>query len=711
MKVVLAEKPSVAQDIASVLGANSRLAGYWQGNDYAVTYAFGHLVTIAEPEEMNAGWGKPWTLEQLPMIPAQWKYRVVDKVDSQFKVIKNLFLDPATTGIICATDAGREGEHIFRLIYMLTNCKKPVQRLWISSLTSEAIQEGFRKLRPSGEFDNLASAATARAHADWVVGLNFTRAYTVINKQLCTIGRVQTPTLALITQRQAEIDSFRPVPFFEIVVTFEPGFTAYYITPGDKQEKRLPDKASALAILNAITPRPNGLVKSIETVEKKTRPPCLFDLLTLQKEANRRFGYTAQETLDIAQALYEKYKLLSYPRTESRHLSTDMIDKLPGIVSAVLNSSVINRLTHSAFAELGITPDSVTVDLLRPSLTKSYVDNTRLTDHHAIIPTHKLAPADLPDRESNIYRLVASRFLSIFLPPEIRDETSVIISIDEHLFRSRGVVIKQPGWTVLEEIRSDDKNTADESQQLPVLKQDQLVAKRMAELKEGKTSAPKPYDDASLLTAMKNAGQVIDDEDLASYMRQSGLGTAATRAAIIERLLQSGYIERNKKALVPTIKGKAIIDSVHKDLKDVSLTASWEQRLAEIQDGKLSPGAFEHDISAFVCQILPDITRQEATLPVVVKEGIGSCPQCKLGTIQSTPKGAGCSRWKEGCKFTIWREQFGKKLTDAQILELFEKHRTKAIKGFKKKDGSGTYEARLVLADDFKVHLDFDNKG
>ncbi len=708
MKVILAEKPSVAQDIANVVGAKSRRQGYFEGNDYIVTFAFGHLIKIADPEKMDSKWGKPWKLENLPMLPTTWKYCVDSKVKEQFKIIKNFFLDKATTSIICATDAGREGEHIFRLIYELTNCQKPVYRLWISSLTPEAIQAGFNKLKPSREFDNLANAAKARAHADWIVGLNFTRAYTIINSQLCTVGRVQTPTLALITKRQIEIDNFKPQIFYEIIATFEPGFNAYYQTPNDRLETRLVDKNQALAILNEIMPCPNGTVKSVALIEKKTKPPLLFDLLNLQKEANKRFGYTAKETLDIAQNLYEKYKLLSYPRTESRHLSTDMLAELPKILTTLLKTATISVNALEAFTTIGINADTVTLDQIRPSLTKNYVDNTKLTDHHAIIPTHKYPTNDLPLKESNIYKLVTTRFLSIFLPPEIRNETTVIIGVTEHNFRARGIVITDPGWTVLTHNQDKDKDESTDIQILPKLEPKQIIIKRASNLKEGKTTPPKPYDDASLLSAMKNAGNVIDDEDLASYMKQNGLGTPATRAAIIERLIQSGYIERKTKTLIPTAKGLLLIENVHHDLKDVSLTASWEELLGQIMDGKLNLTSFEEAIGSFVTNIIPEIAKQETQIPMVTTNGIGSCPLCKTGEVRPSPKAYGCSRWKQGCKFTIWREQYGKKLSDLQITELFNKHQTKVIKGFKKKDGSGNYEAKLVLTDDFKVRLNFD---
>lgn len=711
MKVILAEKPSVARDIASVVGATEKRAGHFRGNGYAVTYAFGHLVTFAEPEQMNASWGSPWRLEQLPMIPGEWKYTVGEKSAEQFGIIKRLFLDAETTSIICATDAGREGEHIFRLIYNFSGCRKPVERLWISSLTAEAIKDGLDKLKPSAQFDNLAAAASARAQADWIVGLNFTRAYTAMNRQLCTVGRVQTPTLSLIVERQKAIDSFQSANFYEIAVTFVPGFVAKYITPDEDAQTRIQDKVQAQAILDAISPKDSGRVDSVITAEKRNKPPALYDLLTLQKEANKRFGYTAKETLDIAQNLYEEHKLISYPRTESRHLSNDMVQELPGVVNAAIKAGTTTQLLRDALAKQGIVTGKITTEVLRPHLTKSYVDDNKLTDHHAIIPTHKACPHSLLEKPRNIYQLISVRFLSIFLPPEIRDETTAIISIDEHRFRARGVVIKDPGWTVsepkVEAKKGKDKDKEEETQQLPLLTKGQVVAKQKAELKEKKTSPPKPYDDATLLAAMKNAGQEIDDEDLAGYMKQRGLGTPATRAAIIERLLQTGYISRQKKSLVPTDKGKALIEQVHGDLKDVKLTASWEQRLADMQEGQLEFAAFEGDIAAFVRDLIPLVASASKAVRIPGEGDLGACPQCSIGSVRFTTKGAGCNRWKEGCKFSIWREQYGKELKDAQIKELIEHRRTKLIKGFKKKDGKGKYDACLVLNNEFKIRLDF----
>jgi DNA topoisomerase-3 len=563
-------------------------------------------------------------------------------------------------------------------------------------LTPEAIRAGFRDLKPASAFANLSAAAAWRARADWLVGLSATRAYTLINGQTCTVGRVQTPTLALIVNRQIAIENFKPTLFYEIQAVFEPGFTTKYITPGNDPQTRLQDRAMAQAILDQISPIPSGIVVSVKTTEKTTKAPPLFDLLTLQKEANRRFGYTAQETLDVAQSLYEEYKVLSYPRTESRHLSHDMLAELPNIIRALSK----DLPTESALTALktGL------------KLSTTYVDDTKLTDHHAIIPTHNAAPSDLPAKHRNIYDLAARRFLSIFLPAEVRDDTTAIIELGQHSFRALGSIIKEFGWTMLStQSEPDEKKASDEIEPLPPLSQGQNVAKRTSQLKEGKTTAPKPYDDAGLLTAMKNAAQEIDDEDLAANLKQSGVGTPATRAAIIEKLIAVAYVERRKKCLFPTDKGKALINQVHSTLKDVALTASWEQQLANIQDGTTPAELFAAAITQFIQHIFPEIVATRPAMAALSNPNVyGPCPKCKTGTVRKTIKGAGCSRFKEGCNFSIWGQINGKKLTDEHIRQLATKGRTGLIKGFKKKDGSATYDACLVLTDDFTIRLEFE---
>lgn len=702
MKVVVAEKPSVARNIARILGCRTKADGHLTGNGYAVTWAFGHLVEIAEPAAMNPAWGKPWKKEQLPMVPSPWKYEVTTDGKKQFGVIQKLLRDPQTTEIVAATDAGREGEHIFRLIYQLSGSRKPVKRLWISSLTDDAIREGFRSLKPSEAFDALADAARARAHADWLVGLNFTRAYTVHNRELCTVGRVQTPTLALLVNRHHEIERFVPRTYYEVHAVLEPGFTAKYV--GKDEKVRIDDKELAQRIIDDIAGVPHAEVTSVETKETRTAAPALPDLLTLQKEANKRFGYTASETLQIAQSLYETHKLISYPRTESRHLSRDMVPGLSAVVDAVAPSfPEAAALAKQRFPTL--------------TLSKSYVDDTKLTDHHAIIPTPRNPRGlELSEKEQKIYRLIAARFLAIFLPPLVKAETTAFFLIGSHPFRAKGSVVMEPGWTAVQPFEPEGKKSPGESddsdeekaQTLPPLEKGQRCPKRSQSLETRVTKPPKPYTDASLLDAMKKAGASIDDEDLAAYMKRSGLGTPATRAAIIERLLKTRYIERRRKELVPTQKGIDLVAQVQDELRDPALTAEWEQRLKDIEEGTLQADTFEADIVSHLKILLPRVFGA-APIARAPSSGIGACPLCGQGIVRETPKAFGCSRWKEGCTFTIWKTIAGKSISASQAQELLVRKKTRKLKGFTSKRTGKKFDAALALDETFKVTFVFDS--
>ena len=713
MKVVLAEKPSVARDIARVLGCRTRADGHWTGNGYAVTWAFGHLVAIAEPAAMNPVWAKPWRKEQLPMVPPRWRYEVTKDGKKQFAVIKKLLNAPDTSEIIAATDAGREGEHIFRLIYQHSGSKKPVKRLWIRSLTDEAIREGFRSLEPSEAFDALAAAASSRAHADWLMGLNFTRAYTVHNRQLCTVGRVQTPTLALLVNRHHEIQNFVPQTYYEVHAVLEPGFIAKYV--GKDNKTRIDDKSLAVRVFEDIAGVPLAEVTSVETKDTRTHAPALFDLLTLQKEANKRFGYTATATLQIAQSLYETHKLLSYPRTDSRHLSRDIVPGLPAVIDAARHSfPEAAALAEARFPTL--------------KLPKSYVDDTKLTDHHAIIPTTRHPRGlHLSDKEQKIYRLVVARFLAIFLPPLVKAETTALFAIGPHTFRAKGSVVKEPGWTIVHSAKlegkkrsnatddSADDSDAEKAQKLPPLVKGERCRKSSQSLETRVTKPPKPHTDASLLDAMKKAGASIDDEDLAATMKRCGLGTPATRAAIIERLLKTGYIERSKKELLPTAKGIDLIAQVEEELRDPALTAQWEQRLKDIEEGKLAAEVFEADIVNHLKSLLPKVFAAKvfaaaplAGLAGAQALGLGTCPLCQEGIVRETPKAYGCSRWREGCSFTIWKRIAGKTITLTQARQLLARKKTRKLKGFKSKKTGKTFDAALALDESSKVRFVFE---
>jgi len=703
MKVVVAEKPSVGRDIARVLGCRARADGQLLGNGYVVTWAFGHLVEIAEPARMNPGWAKAWTRAQLPMIPTPWKYEVTKDGKKQFAVIKKLLTARDTTEVIAATDAGREGEHIFRLIYQLSGSRKPVKRLWISSLTDEAIREGFRSLKPSAAFDGLADAARARAHADWLMGLNFTRAYTVHNRELCTVGRVQTPTLALLVNRHHQIEGFVPETYYEVHTVLEPGFTAKYV--GKDNKVRIDDRDVAQRILDDITGVPDAVVTSVETKETTTAAPPLFDLLALQKEANKRFGFSATETLDLAQSLYETQKLISYPRTESRHLSRDMVSGLSAVIDALGTIfPEASALAQERFPAL--------------KLPKTYVDDTKLTDHHAIVPTPRdPRRLDLSDKEEKVYRLVAARFLAIFLPPLVKDERAAFFSIGPHPFRAKGSVVKDPGWTAVHSEEPERKDYPGESyaeesdeeeapQTLLPLEKGQCCTKRSQSLETRVTRPPKPYTDASLLDAMKKAGASIDDEDLAAYMKHSGLGTPATRAAIIERLLKTRYMERHKKELVPTQKGIDLVAQVEEELRNPALTAEWEQRLKDIEEGKLAADVFEAEIVSHLKTLLPRVFGA-APFTTAPSTGLGACPLCGQGIVRETAKAYGCSRWKEGCTFTIWKTIAGKSISASQAQELLVRKKTRKLKGFTSKTGK-KFDAALALDESFKVTFVFD---
>ena len=427
--LVVAEKPSVARDIARVLGATRKREGYLEGNGYCVTWALGHLVHFAEPDDYGPPWKGRWSAAQLPMVPDRWRLKTDPKTVSQLKVVEGLLKTPEHARLVCATDAGREGEHIFRLIYEHAHCRKPFDRLWVSSLTDDAIRAGFGALKPGSAYDDLARAARARAQADWLVGMNLTRAYTVHNKVLCTIGRVQTPTLAMIVARDAEIASFQKTFFYELVATLAEGFDARYSRDG---ETRIAEKAEAERLHAELSPHRTGTVKELEQEVRVNRPPPLYDLTTLQRDANRRFGLTAAQVLELAQALYETHKLISYPRTESRHIGEDMVDKLPGILSGLDHPQAPQALERLKSGH---------------SLGRAYVDKTKLTDHHAILPTGKAVPAGLSPSLRRVYDLVQTRFVCVFLPDQRVEETRVRLDIGGADFVARGARVLEPGWT------------------------------------------------------------------------------------------------------------------------------------------------------------------------------------------------------------------------------------------------------------------------
>jgi DNA topoisomerase-3 len=699
--VVLAEKPSVARDIANVLGADGKEEGYFVGNGYQVTWAFGHLVKFVEPEGMKLSWGKPWRKEVLPMVPAQWDTEVMEGGKKQFNVIKKLF--SKANDVVCAMDAGREGENIFRLIYEKTGCRAPVKRLWISSLTKEAIEDGFDNLKRGPEFDNLASAAMARSRADWLVGLNCTRAYTLRNGSLCTVGRVQTATLALIVNRENEIRNFKSSNFYELLAHARDGFRAKWLSA--QNETRIDQKTEAEKLFDKVRNERQGIVKNVEVETKRQKAPPLFNLLLLQKEANKQFGYTAAETLKLAQDLYEKEKIITYPRTESTVISRDMVKTLPGILKNVPDQ-------YKLIADEALSRFNGGL-----KLGKTYVDDTKLTDHHAIIPTNKKA-GSLDTKLGNVYRLVVERFLAIFLPERVVEETTVFLDVKQETFRARGSVVLEDGWkkALSKTQASDDSKDKDEedNQPLPKLSIGNIVAIDKFELAERETKPPKRYNDSSLLTAMKNAGRTIEDDELAAILKENGIGTPATRAEMIEKLIRIEYIKREKKTIFPTGKGIALIAQVADGLKSAETTARWEQKLGLIEDGIQDAQEFEKQIVQFVKETLIMAEKTPAqtwSSSCEDTKSIGKCPLCG-GAVVERDKAYGCSKYRETrCGFTIWKVLGEKKITKAQAIALLTKGKTDLIKGFKGKTSGKVFDARLQLDESGNVKYLFDSNS
>ncbi len=739
--VVVAEKPSVARDIARVLGADRKAQGYLTGNGYCVTWALGHLVHLAEPDDYGPPWKGRWSAGQLPMIPDQWRLKLSPKTAEQFQVVKGLITDPAHERLVCATDAGREGEHIFRLIYEQARCRKPFDRLWVSSLTDEAIRAGFHALKPGSAYDHLAQAARARAQADWLIGMNLTRAYTVHNRVLCTIGRVQTPTLAMICARDAEIAGFTKTLFYELVAHLAEGFFARYTKDG---ETRIDTKVEAerlhQEIEQALSPHRTGTVRELEQQVQHNRPPPLYDLTTLQRDANRRFGITAAQVLELAQTLYETHKLISYPRTESRHIGEDLVEQLPGILKGLDHPQAPAALARwEAGHRLG----------------RAYVDKTKLTDHHAILPTGRAVPAGLSGPLRRVYDLVQTRFVCVFLPDQVVEETRVLLDLGGADFVARGSRLMDPGWTVAEgrgampspgasapaSIPEAPPGSAPDSPGVPAAQDDQTLPPLVVgqtvhldrlEVREGETSPPRPYSDASLLAAMKNAGRTIEDRDLARAMKASGLGTPATRAETIEKLIRTGYVERNRKQLRATEKGRVLIERVALPLKSPELTAGWEQQLREVEEGARPVDQFYQGILDLVRDLVPKVWQGPAFTPEQAAKaqigrpgaatrggrkgaapraaGLGGCPVCKHGEILETARAFGCSRYREGCGFTVWKTMAGLKLTKAQVRQLLSVGRVGPLEGFQSKAGK-SFSAVLRLGEDGKVAFDFGEPG
>jgi DNA topoisomerase-3 len=646
MRVVLAEKPSVARDLAAVLGANQRKQGWIEGNGWAVTWALGHLVELREPHEYDPNW-KAWRVENLPMLPETFQLRPRgDKgAQDQLKVIVSLFKQ--ADEIICATDAGREGELIFR--YILSWAKaghKPFRRLWIQSLTRDAIEEGFRKLRNGREFDPLYQAARCRSEADWIIGLNATRYYTAkygSRNLLWSVGRVQTPVLALIAERDIEIDAFKPEPYWRVV-------TDYRATRFIRPDRKYKTEAEALALVEQLRPLPLTVGKIVPK-EQRIPAPQLYDLSSLQQDMNTWFGFTAEQTLATAQTLYEA-KVLTYPRTDSRHIGKDIAAELPDLLRSLPTE-------YQSF----VGP----LDLYKLPLTKRIVDDTKVTDHHAILPTREPA-RNLQGLEAKVYAAVVRRLLAALYPPCIKNVTTVHALVGEEPFQAKGTVVADWGWQALyphmqkqKEKKADDE---DADQEMPLMEPGESGPHEPGILAKT-TQPPKRYTEATLLKRMETAGRLVEDDALREAMKQRGLGTPATRAAIIETLIARKFILRQKKNLVSTEAGRHLLTLIRDpSLTSAELTGDWEARLKEIEAGSGDPAAFMNGIREHAKAI---VAQQDDT----AHGGLGPCPQCGAPIIEGQ-RGYGCSQWKDGCKFVLWKECLGTTLDAGRVRELLD---------------------------------------
>lgn len=612
--LVLTEKPSVAKDIARVLGCKRSGNGCIVGDKYIVTWALGHLVTLADPEAYDDKY-KNWRMEDLPMLPGRMKLVVIGQTSKQFKAVSSLLSSAEVRDIVIATDAGREGELVARWIIQKANCRKPMRRLWISSQTDKAIKEGFASLKPSSQYDNLYRSAQCRAEADWLVGLNVTRALTCKHNAQLSAGRVQTPTLAMIVRREEDILRFRPKDYFTVKADFGE-YTALY--KDGKGQARFADAAAAKEVADSVRGK-RGVLSEVKKVYRFKAPPAAYDLTELQRDANKKYGCSAKQTLSLMQSLYETHKLLTYPRTDSRYITKDVAATLPERLRAI----AIGPYKDSANAVLRS----------KPIQTKYIVNDAKVTDHHAIIPTEQYVDLNKLSREErHIYDLVVRRFIAVLSAPFEYDEVQVKITVGKYNFYTKGQSIKSAGWKALyDSSLADDDDDAEPdlaAQRLPALSQGAAVAVKEVRVCAGKTSPPARYTEATLLTAMENPASQVEDGRLRDALKTAGgLGTPATRADIIEKLFNSFYIERRGREIFPTSKGRQLIGIVPPDLKSAELTAKWEQQLSLIAEGKANDRKFIEEMRGYASSLVQAVKSSTAEYKHdnMTRE---PCPQC-----------------------------------------------------------------------------------
>ncbi len=706
--LVIAEKPSVGRDLAAALpGSFEKHDNYLESSDYVVTWAVGHLVELVEPEQYAERY-KRWRMADLPIVPEEFRLKPIDgKAEKQLKLIHKLMARDDVELVVNACDAGREGELIFAYVYETAKVKKPVQRLWLNSMTRKAIQEAFEQLKPGEEMAPLEAAARSRSEADWLVGMNATRAASIRLRAAfdgaVSLGRVQTPTLALVARREEEIRAFKPEPYWLV--------EALFAASGERQYrsrylggKRIPEEQAA-QIVEECRDR-EGTTTKLERKEERERPDLLYDLTSLQRQGNTLFGFSARRTLQAAQRLYEEHKAITYPRTSSRFLSGDLVEEIRP------TAELVGRNTEYAKAAAYVT------GLAQLPLGR-VVNDKKVTDHHAIIPTR--AEHDLGrmgEDERRIYDLVAKRFLAVFHPEAVWERTRVETTVEEHVFRTSGRVLVEAGWRSVygEEARpprgaeqADDDSGGD--QQLPRLEQGETVETRSVESLSKETQPPRRFTEASLLAAMETAGKDIEEAELREAMKDSGIGTPATRAAIIERLIQVGYIEREGRALHATDKGIQVIRLLgDHPLTSAELTGGWEHRLGLIEQGTDSRPAFISDIVRFTADTVGELDKLKDVK--IERANLGPCPICGRDVIENR-KGYSCwSKDDPGCGFVIWKQKAGKTLSPSVVKELMEKRRTeKPVAGFRGRSGrSFSAKLKLVQNEEGKWRVEFDEE-
>ena len=690
MKLVIAEKPSVAQSLAAVLGAAERKDGYLSGNGWLVSWCVGHLIELAQPEAYGEQYAK-WRYEDLPILPAAWKYEVSSDKKKQFRILRELMNDSDVDAVVCATDAGREGELIFRLVYNYAKCKKPIYRLWISSMEDAAIRDGFEHLRPGGDYDLLYTSALCRAGADWIVGINATRLFSVLYGGTLNVGRVMTPALALLVQRELDIKSFQSTPFYIPEITCG-GFTA----SGEKYNE-LP---KAQAVQKDCDRKP-AAVQKVERQKKTVYPPRLYDLTTLQRECNRLYGFTAQQTLDYLQSLYEK-KLATYPRTDSQYITEDM-------------QATVGSLALWLWQNMPFSDGSTTASEL-----ERIINNSKVTDHHAILPTVEIAHTDLsslPAGEKDVLLLLAARLLCATAQPHYFETVTVTLESESHVFTAKGKTILQDGWKGMERAfrsglkQKDTQEDEDSAVCLPELKEGQVFSSVTAGIREGKTSPPKHYTEDSLLAAMETAGS----EDMPEDAERKGLGTSATRAAILEKLVASGFAERKKKQLLPSEKGFHLIAVLPDVIKSPALTAEWESKLKQVERGELSADSFMDGIFSLTQELVEQNQAADpAYASLFAKNGsaeqkaIGICPRCG-NSVYEGKKGFFCEN--KSCSFALWKDNHffstkKKSITKTVAAALLKEGRD-FISGLYSAKTGKTYDAVVIMEDTGDKYVNF----